>query len=184
MKKIGYIFFGIMLGLMIHNFFKSPDKNFRLKNDINNELTSSPEDIEIKQAAANVKIKTEKIKSLPAHVINNMENENHLLNENSPVDNQIEAKHGVKPRILELIISEEIVTELEKNWQDLPYQIRLSAEDRGLRVSYLSENSLFIKVGLQSGDLIGYDTLQTMKDSNSNTYQLSNRVVRILNYVR
>jgi type II secretory pathway component PulC len=86
--------------------------------------------------------------------------------------------------VLELTLNEEVVAELENNWKDLRNQIQITTEERGYRVNYLSDNSIFLQAGLQSGDLISYQTLNSMRNANPEARQLASRVVRIFEYVR
>jgi hypothetical protein len=91
---------------------------------------------------------------------------------------------AAKPKVLDLTINEHVVEELEKNWDELRSQIQVSTEARGFRVKYLSDKSPFLQAGLQTGDLVPFETLRAMQDSNPEEKQLAERVVRIFEHVR
>ena len=154
MKKLGYVICGIILGFFLNSFLPPKSKP---------EVTAQAE-------TAPVAVVDKPVKNYRIH---------------QPV--VVEPKElpvVAKPRVLELTLNEEVVAELKKNWSDLRNQIQITTEERGFRVSHLSENSIFLQAGLQSGDLISFQTLKTMANSNPEAKQLAGRVVRIFEYVR
>lgn len=87
------------------------------------------------------------------------------------------------PKTLNISISDELVSDMEDQWADLPNQIRLKKERRGYRVVYLRGDSIFAQTGLQTGDLITRESLERMNDSFRGNEQLTTRVARILGHV-
>ncbi len=81
-----------------------------------------------------------------------------------------------------LTVSEDLATDMERDWEDLPNQIHVMEEERGWRVLYIREGSLFSRTGLRDGDLITRQSLEALNAGARGGDPLSQRMSRILEY--
>lgn len=84
---------------------------------------------------------------------------------------------------LNISISDELISDLEEQWNDLPNQVRLQREARGYRVIFLQKGSSFSRTGLRQGDLITRESLEELLSSENGDQELTARVVRIFGHV-
>ncbi len=77
-------------------------------------------------------------------------------------------------------ISEQILADLEAEWNNLPATTVARREDRGWRMVRVDQDSGFTRIGIRTGDLITTDFLKNLEMSN---LQQSDRFQQILNRV-
>lgn len=177
MKKFGFI----VLGLLLCVFFlkqRNEAKSSRSQKKTDVRITKDDKRLPIKNYEMNAVLRTEK-----SEKENSPDNPVNLQREPILEPSEV-AKQAARPRVLEITFNEEVVAELESSWGDLRNQIQVTGEERGFRVDYLSDNSVFLSAGLQTGDLIPYEALNSMRNSNPEARQLAGRVVRIFEHVR
>lgn len=106
-----------------------------------------------------------------------------------PAEQALELRKDLQPQRplqrksnLSISLSEEDVSALEQQWNDLPRQAEAILEARGWRIKRLQPDSLLATSGLQEGDLVTSASLQAYAQSQGND-QLAIRVANILNHI-
>lgn len=181
MNKISYLLSGILIGLFISHLLNRPAAKTVLS-EVGGEVETQNIEKPKQNVAAIKSAKVVSIKQLEKPKINDSETVRYRPSESS--NEAALAEEPKNKQQLELIITEELVHQLEKNWYDLPRQARLQIENGGWRVSFVEDNSLFAKTGLQSGDFISRQAIQNLTFENSQDANLPNRVMRILTHIQ
>jgi len=86
------------------------------------------------------------------------------------------------PENLVLSISEDLATDMERDWDNLPNQIHVMEEEGGWRVLYIRDGSLFSQIGLRGGDLINRQLLEALNEGVRAGDPLSQRMSRIFEH--
>ncbi len=86
-----------------------------------------------------------------------------------------------------LNVNEDLVVQMEQQWDDLPNQIHMTREEKGWRVSFIQSGSPLAQAGVQAGDLITPEMVDAVSDGASgggvDEDTVSDRLVNIFNYV-
>ena len=77
-------------------------------------------------------------------------------------------------------LTESAIVQMEDNWNDLPQQAEAKREIRGWRMTKITADSSFYKVGLREGDLITEEFLDRLRNSDA---RLVTRMEQILNRI-
>lgn len=103
-----------------------------------------------------------------------------------PLDTVIQKTIAVKKppqkRTGEVTLSEQTVINLESQLSYLDEQSLMTQEERGWRVKLLTPNSILAQAGLHVGDLITYDSLQALNQTNA-SLNLAYRMETVLNHI-
>lgn len=86
-------------------------------------------------------------------------------------------------QMLEITLSEELVTLLEREWNDLPLQAEAAREPRGWRLVRIQPDSHLFRSGLRDGDLITTEFLDRLRAAQNGGAGLALRVEHILNRI-
>ncbi len=68
-----------------------------------------------------------------------------------------------QPRLIELTLDEQTISNLEKNINDLSVKVNMRREDRGWRVDFVAPDNLMTTTGIQNDDLVLYELIETAK---------------------
>lgn len=83
----------------------------------------------------------------------------------------------------QMTVSNQIIEQLERDWNDLPQQVRLVREEEGWRVTNLQKASSFARLGFVEGDLITKEAFDALNRMGPIDQDLARRFSRILNRV-
>jgi hypothetical protein len=98
-----------------------------------------------------------------------------------PMDANARAIAQPKPSLTHVTLTEETVTEMELQWNDLPLQAEVSRDRRGWRMLKITPGSLLASTGLREGDLVTKESLNIL--TGQTDQDLANRVAEILNHM-
>jgi hypothetical protein len=82
-----------------------------------------------------------------------------------------------------LVINEENVAEMERNRDQLRNYAYATQTTEGWKIQLLPEDKVFLKAGINSGDLITFESMDA-QIQNPERAQLANRMVAILNIIK
>lgn len=166
---------------------------FSQKSNKNNQMTSSETSrisLESTSSNADLKIKEKPIKlhEVKATEPKQIKIESVIIKEKnripaSTVKTEPEAEQK-KPQERELTLNDAIVRQMESQWYQLPQMVKMNREQRGWRVHYVNQNSVFAEAGFRQNDLITDKAIYSLQDQNSKSNGLAHRLIRILNHVQ
>ncbi|MGE0528069.1 MAG: hypothetical protein AB7G93_13565 [Bdellovibrionales bacterium] len=89
---------------------------------------------------------------------------------------------GSSKQVVSLSLSEGLIAQMEKDWNDLPTQAEARRETRGWRFTRVDPNSIFFRAGLRAGDLVTTEFLDRLRNSDARLVlrmeQILNRITR------